>query len=688
MPQRKALLVALDQYPNPANNLPSCVNDANGFEQAIRSTYGFTDVRRLVNDQATLANVESGLDWLFGNAAADDRLVFYFSGHGFQVQRGDNLDEVLCLYDEFLFDDTLSNKTQSLPPGTFTLVSDSCHSGGMYKVFEVEGETVELALTKVLKVPPPATNKVGTFLSPEKLNRLNYRPFGSRRNSASAIAKRFGTAPTKSFDEAGQLAMNGLLLSACLENETASASTSKTDGKSAFTFALLQQLQSLGSSVNNVALMDGTTAQLKAMNFRQTPVLMEPARPPGLGTRPFLLFGGQASGGTTVPSGTTTPTITDPIMAAIMAAIASMQGKTMNLSSDYTPSKAFDQPMTAIPAEGGDKFWGAIASLVVSTLPTVVEALRKSGYSTSKDFNAVPGGQDKFWGVLIGVAGSVIPSVIQALRKGGYEPQKDFGGDQQKFWGALARTLASTIPTLIREVTKSGIEPQKDFGGEEKFWRSIASVVSSALPAVIQALSKQGAAPKGFENSPQEQEKFWGAIASVVSTALPAVIQALRKGGYEPQKDFGGEQEKFWGALVNVVSATLPVVINALAKGGYEPQKDFGGEEKFWGAFSGVISRCLPAILSAVSKGDMDLSKSPAGLMGSDTGEDKFWGAVARVVASALPTIVGELTKSGVGVATMTTTSMPNGADEALAGMPRGMIEQIISATGGTAAIH
>lgn len=684
MPQRKALLVALDQYPNPANNLPSCVNDANAFEQVVRSSYGFDDIRRLDNSEATLSNVESGLDWLFSGAAADDRLVFFFSGHGFQVQRGENLDEVLCLYDEFLFDDSLSEKTQGIPPGVFTLVSDSCHSGGMYKVLSVDGQTIEVAQTKVLKVPPPSVEKV--FDKPNAANRkLRYRPFGARPNSPSAVGKKFGTAPTKSFDEAGQLAMNGLLLSACLEDETASASTSKTEGKSAFTFALVQQLKSLGTGVNNVALMDGVTAQLKAMNFRQTPVLMEPSQPVALGARSFLLLESAGGAGPVVDFGTDE----DSIFRAIQDAIRAMQGnKAMYSVIETSPGKGFSTPATAtaIPTQGDEKFWGAIASLVVSTLPTVVDALSKSGYATQKDFDAVPGGQQKFWGALISVAGTVLPSVIRALRKGGFEPQKDFGGNQEKFWGALSRVLASTVPTLIREITKSGIEPQKDFGGEEKFWGAIASVVSSALPVVIQALAKQGAAPKEFDTSPEQQEKFWGAIASVVSTALPAVIQALRKGGYEPQKDFGGgaEQEKFWGAIARVVSSALPVVLNAMAKGGYEPQKDFGGEEKFWGAFRGVINRVLPIVLQQVTKGGMQPAKAFDKSM--ETGDDKFWGAIARVVASSLPTIVGELTKS----APMTTTAiMPNGQDDALAGMPPQMIEQILSASGAsTSAIH
>jgi hypothetical protein len=665
MPKRRALVVALDEYPNPANNLPSCVNDANAFAGVIQSIYGFDEIRRLENSQATLSNVESGLDWLFEKGSSDDRLVFYFSGHGYQAQRGQDLDEVLCLYDEFLFDDDLTAKTQSLAPGVFTLVSDSCHSGGLYKVVVLDGQTVEIAQTKVLKVPPKSMAKVASFDAPGTVRRLRYRPFGAAKNSQSAVEKRFGNQPTKSFDEAGQLAMNGLLLSACLEDETASASTAKTEGKSAFTFVLLNQLNSLGSGVSNASLMESVGASLKTLGFRQTPVLMEPAQPAALGSRSFLLLDGASVSSPSIGTGDTS----DPILQAIQAAISSLQGnKAMQPAIDTSTSSG------TMPPQGDDKFWGAIASLVVSTLPTVIDALSKGGYVTEKDFQSAPGGQDKFFGAILGIVGSALPAVIQALSKQGFAPAKDFGGSQDKFWGALARVVATTLPTIIREVTKSGIEPQKDFGGEEKFWGAIASVVSAALPAVVQALSKQGAAPpKGFETAPENQEKFWGALASVVATALPAVVQALRKGGYEPQKDFGGGEEKFWGALASTLASAIPVVIEALSKGGYEPQKDFGGEEKFWRAYGIVMDRCLPQILSRVALDEGQLGKGFDMTKGLDTGDDKFWGAVARVVASALPTIVGELTKGAV---------LSNGHDDPAASMPPHLIDQIVNATG------
>lgn len=301
MPNYKAYIAAIDHYPNPANNLPSCINDAKAFHQKLTDVYRFADVRADYDEKATLQNVETGLSWLFNGAGPDDRLVFFFSGHGFQVAQGQELEEVLCLYDQFLFDNVLSQKSQAVPPGVFTLISDSCHSGGVYKVMMIDGH-MDVAQTKVLRVPPIVENDK-VFLDPKKVSQLRYRPFGARPGSASTIGKRFGMTAGKEFDEAGQLQMNGMLFSACLADETASASTPKTAGKSAFTYALLEQLDVLGPNVSNRQLIEGTTKMLRDLGFRQTPVLIEPSKPTGLATASFLLFQGQASLPPSSPTG-------------------------------------------------------------------------------------------------------------------------------------------------------------------------------------------------------------------------------------------------------------------------------------------------------------------------------------------------------------------------------------------------
>lgn len=329
MAKHKALVAAIDHYPNPSNNLPSCLADARAMERMLRSVYKFTDIRTLLDGDASLANVEAGLDWLFARAAPDDRLVFFFSGHGFQVRRGENLDEVLCLHDKFLFDDALSQRTQSLPPGIFSLVSDSCHSGGLYKIMvdTDSAHSVQVAQTKVMRIPP-AEEADKVFVSSADVRSLRYRPFGFRVATLAAAAKRFNMALPKGFDEGGDLAMNGLLLSACLENETASASTPKTNGMSAFTFALTQQIEVLGPDVSNAKLVEGVTKALQALGFRQTPVMMEAPLPSGLGNRSFLTLAevkSAAAGTAGEPGDAKFPVPTDDLQKIINDAIGAIR---------------------------------------------------------------------------------------------------------------------------------------------------------------------------------------------------------------------------------------------------------------------------------------------------------------------------------------------------------------------------
>ena len=144
MARRKALIMAINDYPESANDLPSCVEDAKGITALLQSDpYAFQEVRTFLDGEATIKTVMEGLDWLFGKNSRDegiqvtseDRLVFYYSGHGFRTNKDGVLKECLCLHDGFFFAETLNHQTQDLPPGIFTMVLDSCHSGGMDKRF-------------------------------------------------------------------------------------------------------------------------------------------------------------------------------------------------------------------------------------------------------------------------------------------------------------------------------------------------------------------------------------------------------------------------------------------------------------------------------------------------------------------------------------------------------------------------
>ena len=67
---KRALLVAINDYGSPQNNLPSCLEDAAQVRSVLQSRYGFETFTELYDGDATVANVESGLAWLFENVAA------------------------------------------------------------------------------------------------------------------------------------------------------------------------------------------------------------------------------------------------------------------------------------------------------------------------------------------------------------------------------------------------------------------------------------------------------------------------------------------------------------------------------------------------------------------------------------------------------------------------------------------
>jgi hypothetical protein len=313
MADRKALVVAINDYPGTENDLPSCVDDAKSVTELLQSQpYGFQDVRTFLDGEATIKAVTEGLNWLFGEhgqgdgtrVTPDDRLVFYYSGHEFRTEKDGVLRECLCLYDSFFFDEQLNKQTQELPPGIFTVMLDSCHSGGMDKrFFETlsahDGsaeETVERVRVKTW-MPEPA-ELVKLFAAEEES--IPFKPFGCAtikpRRTTPAGAKRYTGAATKVnlAKESAEGQVNGLMITACQADQTASASSSQTQGKSAFTFCLLNAYKKLANglpsldSLSSDKLFETVTQDLAALQFKQTPTLIEPPNAQGLRSRSFL----------------------------------------------------------------------------------------------------------------------------------------------------------------------------------------------------------------------------------------------------------------------------------------------------------------------------------------------------------------------------------------------------------------
>lgn len=139
---KKAFCVGINDYPYEDSDLNGCVNDARAWADLLLAHFGFTDVRLLLDQAATKANILSGLSELIESAEDGDVLVYTYSGHGTYVAdtSGDELwyDEAQCPFDtadNLIVDDELREIIAKVPDGVhLTVISDSCFSGTVTRV--------------------------------------------------------------------------------------------------------------------------------------------------------------------------------------------------------------------------------------------------------------------------------------------------------------------------------------------------------------------------------------------------------------------------------------------------------------------------------------------------------------------------------------------------------------------------
>lgn len=144
-PRRRALLIGINDYPDPANRLEGCVNDVYLFSSVLQER-GFDpeDIRVVLNERATANGIRERLQWLLEDAGDGMERVLFYSGHGAQLpgynaaEVIDHVDECLCPYDfawtkeTAITDDDLYNLYSDLPfSARFFAIFDCCHAGGI-----------------------------------------------------------------------------------------------------------------------------------------------------------------------------------------------------------------------------------------------------------------------------------------------------------------------------------------------------------------------------------------------------------------------------------------------------------------------------------------------------------------------------------------------------------------------------
>ena len=255
----KALLVGINAYPNPNNNLRGCINDIVDMEYFIASknkVYPKENIRTLTDSRATKKGILSALNWLLMGASAGDQILFQYSGHGAQIPshspaiEKDGLDEIICPYDfrgEAATETSISDKEfasifAKIPQGVhFVWISDSCHSENLSRKHEV----VE---------------------SEDTLNETRFRRFNYKNSTQQAEA----VAPISSLGSA-VMPLHGALLSGCASHQLSADAYINNRFNGAFTHYLIKNLNLYGEDASMQDIVKYVNIDLMENDYDQNP---------------------------------------------------------------------------------------------------------------------------------------------------------------------------------------------------------------------------------------------------------------------------------------------------------------------------------------------------------------------------------------------------------------------------------
>jgi hypothetical protein len=246
--KNKALLVGINKYPDPRNELRGCINDIKDmihFISEANNVYQKENIIILTNSLATKKAIVEKLKWLVKDAQAGDQLLFHYSGHGAQAptknhkEEADGYDEIICPYDfDWSSDTTLKDKEfaeifQHIPKGVhFIWISDSCHAEDLSR-------------------------------DPMNANNTSYRFF----NGQNTFPLQTGPSATA----ANLKILNGVLLSACQSHQLSADAYIENRFNGAFTHYLLKNLANNGFNKNLQEIVAKVHADLSKNGFDQIP---------------------------------------------------------------------------------------------------------------------------------------------------------------------------------------------------------------------------------------------------------------------------------------------------------------------------------------------------------------------------------------------------------------------------------
>jgi metacaspase-1 len=305
-PQKRALLVGINNYPSAADKLEGCVNDVFLMSSVLQEC-GFKaeDIRVCLDARATAKGILDRLEWLLQDPGSGDQLLFYYSGHGARVpeygakQEPDHYLETLVPYDfdwtpeTGVTDDHIHALYSQLPEDVlFSMIFDCCHSGGIHRdggnriralnpPDDIRHRSLRWDTKTKMWVPRDFERLNDKFSAEDDVNRHFFGADGCTVRLGRAACLRGQSEEEYESMKAKAKNQNfgpylPLIIEACQEEEYSYEYRHGVISHGAFTYSLCDILRRRGK-LSFEQLITETRSQLKDLRYDQCPQILGPS---------------------------------------------------------------------------------------------------------------------------------------------------------------------------------------------------------------------------------------------------------------------------------------------------------------------------------------------------------------------------------------------------------------------------
>lgn len=303
--RQKALLVGINDYPDPANRLEGCINDVFMMSSVLQDCGVPPEaIRTCLDKRATGEGIKSRLQWLLDDPKPGDELIFYYSGHGARVpEYGNNFEpdhyvETLVPWDfnwspeTYVADEQIYELYSQLPYDTrLVMIFDCCHSGGIHRdggarprgitpPDDIRHRELKWDSKTQMWVSRDFQRIVDQF-SPKKDVEVKY--FGnsgaSERIGRASMLRSISSREYNRLKKQDPALAAGpylpLIIEACGEDQLSYEYRHGATSYGAFTYSLASILRSAGK-VTFEDLVDKTRLRLEDLQYNQKPQILGP----------------------------------------------------------------------------------------------------------------------------------------------------------------------------------------------------------------------------------------------------------------------------------------------------------------------------------------------------------------------------------------------------------------------------